>query len=101
MLELKYIQLNIGNTVANGEYQIAKDAKPGSYELAFVVLQDATSTTQDNEIIRIKMPVVVKTPAFTDMFDKNYTTDSFEARIQPVWDATPTCLQMLPASSTS
>lgn len=61
-----------------GYNKVAKDAKPGTYNLYFVVRDE----NNENEIIRVKMEVKVSVPAFTELFaQRNWVDGKYVARI--------------------
>ena len=79
MLDLSYMKLTV-------EGNVASDARPGNYNLTFVVEDDNSVTTvSGNELIKVTIPVTVKAPTFKEMFDKdaNWNTagDTYTARI--------------------
>ena len=79
MLDLSYMKLTV-------EGNVASDARPGNYNLTFVVEDDNSVTTvSGNELIKVTIPVTVKAPTFKEMFDKdaNWNTagDIYTARI--------------------
>lgn len=74
-------KLSTGTDGNNNTYtvnKVAKDAKPGTYNLYFVVKDE----DNENEIIRVKMEVKVSKPTFGELFSSNNWVDGkYVARI--------------------
>ena len=79
LLDLSYMLLDPANVVA-------PDAKPGNYNLTFVVEDDNSVTTvSGNELIKVTIPVAITVPTFDELFTKdanwNEAKDTYTARI--------------------
>ena len=79
LLDLSYMLLNPAGVVA-------PDAKPGNYNLTFVVEDDNSVTTvSGNELIKVTIPVAITVPAFGELFKQdanwNEAKDTYTARI--------------------
>ena len=77
LTELASIKFDMNDATNN---KVANDAKPGTYDLYFVVKDE----DNENEIIRVKMEVKVSVPAFTELFaQRNWVDGKYVARIAP------------------
>ena len=79
MLDLSYMKLTVAGNVAS-------DARPGNYNLTFVVEDDNSVTTvSGNELIKVTIPVAITVPTFDELFTKdanwNEAKDTYTARI--------------------
>ena len=79
LLDLSYMLLNPAGVVA-------PDAKPGNYNLTFVVEDDNSVTTvSGNELIKVTIPVAITVPTFDELFTKdanwNEAKDTYTSRI--------------------
>ena len=79
LLDLSYMLLDPAGYVA-------PDAKPGNYNLTFVVEDDNSVTTvSGNELIKVTIPVAITVPTFDELFTKdanwNEAKDTYTSRI--------------------
>ena len=79
MLDLSYMKLTVAGNVAS-------DARPGNYNLTFVV-EDENNVTgvSGNELIKVTIPVAITVPTFDELFTKdanwNEAKDTYTSRI--------------------
>lgn len=79
MLDLSYMKLTVAGNVAS-------DARPGNYNLTFVV-EDENNVTgvSGNELIKVTIPVAITVPTFGELFKQdanwNEAKDTYTARI--------------------
>ena len=65
--------------------QVAEDAMPGDYELAFIATEQNNGTVLENELVKVTVPVTIAVPTFDKLFTQdanwNDTKDTYTARI--------------------
>ena len=78
LLDLSYMKIQV-------EDNVAADARPGNYNLSFVVKENNNGTVLENELIKVTVPVAITVPTFDKLFTQdanwNDTKDTYEARI--------------------
>ena len=78
LLDLSYMMITVAG-------QVAEDAMPGDYELAFIATEQNNGTVLENELVKVTVPVTIAVPTFDKLFTQdanwNDTKDTYTARI--------------------